>query len=59
MYEEPSASWPALSVLTRVVTPAVRSRTNTSVRSLRSSGTRFEASESNATNRPSALTAGA
>jgi hypothetical protein len=50
---------PALLVLTSAVVPARRSRTNTSGRLLASPATRFEANDVYATNRPSALTAGA
>ncbi len=46
---------PSFPVLTRFVSPAARSRTNTSATPLRSSGTRLLAEDGNATTRPSAL----
>ena len=47
-----------LDTLTRRVVPSFRSRTNTSLESLVSPGTRFDASELKATYRPSELIAG-
>ena len=56
---KPSASSPSGPTLTRVVAPVRRSRTNTSVAALPSPPTRFDASEVNATERPSADAAAA
>jgi hypothetical protein len=56
--DAPFAWLPALSTLSRVVWPVARSCTNTSRTPLVSTGTRFDANDSNATFRPSALIAG-
>jgi len=53
--ESPFASAPPLLTLTRSVTPATRSRTKTSIPSFSSPDTKSGASDSNATQRPSAL----
>jgi hypothetical protein len=55
---QPFASVPSLATETRSVVCATRSCTNTSVIPLASLGTRFEAWEQNATNRPSLDSAG-